>query len=586
MATSGSFTQSDSMGTISYTFSWNRTSYSVTSNTSTISWTVVATTNNYIGASSTLNYVVTVDGQTYSTSGKLGTKKGDTANLGSGSTTMTNSADGTKTFSFSFGRAGASTSLVSGSATLDAIPRPATITGATDFNDEVSPTIMYTNISGNLVTALDACISFDGSKDDIPYRAIGKTERGYTFGLTDAERKTLRQRITSGNSTTVRFYVRTTIDNEVFWSYLTRTFTLINYTPTLSPTVTDANPNTAMLTGDVNKLIRYYSNANVTFNAAARKEATLVRKTATNGSQTFNIEDSSQNSVVINGVDDNVFTLSVTDSRGYTTSQQVHFKGDNFIPYFSVTCNQTVRLNLDGTAALTVKGNYFNGSFGAANNTLTVQTRHRRNGGEWSEWGDISPLISDISNGTYTLNSTLSGYDPSGTYDFQCRAFDKLTTAESAIEAITLKPIFDWGKYDFNFNVPLTIEENPLDDFVIETGTEAMGSNGTWYWRKWKNGRAECYGCRNYGAMAVTTTWGSLYRSGAFTQDLPSGLFVSTPEVIDITFRGGSNVGGWIASHENSAPSASVTGSFILVRPASATLTSSYLSFNVIGRWK
>jgi hypothetical protein len=85
--------------------------------------------------------------------------------------------------------------------------------------------------------------------------------------------------------------------------------------------------------------------------------------------------------------------------------------------------------------------------------------------------------------------------------------------------------------------------------------------------------------------MAVTTAWGSLFRSESFSQTLPSGLFTDTPEVIDIRFRGADR-GGWIANHEDTAASDYETGSFILVRPASATLTQAMISFNVIGRWK
>jgi hypothetical protein len=339
------------------------------------------------------------------------------------------------------------------------------------------------------------------------------------------------------------------------------------------------------MTGNENKFVRYYSNAEVTFNAVGRKGATIVKKSVTIGSQTVNISDASQNKVTINNIDGDIFYLSATDSRGHTTQETLELDS-NFIPYFRVTCNHTVRLNLDGTAAMTVTGNYFDEPFGNnARNTLQIESRHREAGGTWGEWADITPLLSSASGGTYTLTATISGYDPSGTYEFQCRASDELSSAESSIETITLKPIFDWGKYDFNFNVPLTIEGNPLADFVIEEGTEAMGTNGTWYWRKWKSGRAECYGCRNYGNMAVSTDWGGWFRSGSFSQDLPSSLFVSTPEVIDISLRQGSS-GGFIARFEYEAPSDYSTGSFIVVRPKSATISQAYISFNVIGRWK
>jgi hypothetical protein len=85
--------------------------------------------------------------------------------------------------------------------------------------------------------------------------------------------------------------------------------------------------------------------------------------------------------------------------------------------------------------------------------------------------------------------------------------------------------------------------------------------------------------------MAVNTAWGNLYRSAIFTQDLPDDVFKTTPDVININIVNGG-YGGWICKHENTAPSAVTTGSFIYVRPASAQVSPSYIGFHVIGVWK
>lgn len=122
-------------------------------------------------------------------------------------------------------------------------------------------------------------------------------------------------------------------------------------------------------------------------------------------------------------------------------------------------------------------------------------------------------------------------------------------------------------------------------DYVIEAGSTSMGSNGTWYWRKWNSGTAEAWGCRNFGNMAVTTAWGNLYRSAVFTQNLPDNVFIRTPDAININIVH-SNFGGWICKHEQTAPSAATTGSFIFVRPASATVTPTNIGFYIVGEWK
>jgi hypothetical protein len=313
------------------------------------------------------------------------------------------------------------------------------------------------------------------------------------------------------------------------------------------------------------------------FLATPQKGATIASYSVYNGNTVRRTSEG-----VFSNTKNGAFTFTVQDSRGYTTTISREL---SVVNYFKATCNQKVALNMNGTIDMTLTGKYWDGSFGKVNNTLTIETRHRETGGEWSQWADISVLLSDISGGTYTLTTTLSGYDPNGTYEFQSRASDMLGTAESGIDSVTLLPIFDWGRNDFNFNVPVTIEGNPLDDYVIDYGSESMGSNGTWYWRKWKSGRAEAYGCRNFGNMAVTTAWGNLYRSSTFEQLLP-GCFLHTPDVIDITLRGSTSHGGWICKHESFAPSSQSSGAFIVVRPASATMSQVYISFSIVGRWK
>jgi hypothetical protein len=583
MATSGSITKDSGviLGIKKYILSWSRTGYSVQNNTSTIQWTFKVESN-LKSTYNTYYYTININGVQYT--GTIGAVINGTTTIRTETMTIQHNSNGSKGFGADFlvDRGGGADKDITASDViiLDVLPRPAAIMTATNFTDEENPRVSFASpASGGTITGtVAACISFDGSTDNIKYRDIDTSTSFYTFNLTDAERKILRQAVTTGNSVQVQFYIRNTIDGQHYWSYLTKTLTLVNYLPTVSPVVKDTNSKTLALTGNESVLIPGHSNAYFNVGASAKKEATIQSQSATCGAIV-----KTTGTGTFEKVPNNEFTFYCRDSRGDVVYQTYTA---NIVNYFKVTCNQSTKLNPDGTIDLVVTGKYFTDSFGAKNNTLKIEARSREAGGEWNEWGDISVLLAEASNGTYRLTGTISGFDPSGTYEFQARASDELTSAESAIDSITLKPIFDWGRNDFNFNVPLTIEGNSLDDFVIETGTASMGSNGTWYWRKWKNGRAECYGCRNYGNMAVTTAWGGLYRSGAFTQSFPSGLFVATPEVIDISFRGGSTSGGWIANHENSAPSESETGSFILVRPASATLTGSYLSFNVIGRWK
>ena len=468
--------------------------------------------------------------------------------------------------------------------TLDTIIRQPEITSAPNFTDEDNPTIKYTNPMGEHVQLIEACIATEnGSSVIIGYREIDPLGTEYTFNFTSSERTQLRNLAKESTTYPVRFYIESVINGVTYHSYsAVRTLTINVDGPVVTVSVLDTNETTFNLTGDSNKMIRGANAMLCYMEATAQKNATIVEQTITCGANTR-----SGSSTVFENAESNVFTFTAKDSRGLVTTKTVTIP---MVNYIKPTCNQTVTMVMESNTAtqaeIFVSGNYFNGFFGAANNTLTLETRYREANGEWGAWDNNNASLAEVGNGTYSTQVIkISGLDASGTYEFQSRVIDKITDAYSTTGTFTLLPIFDWSKTDFNFNVPVTIQGNLLNDFVIETGTEAMGSNGTWYWRKWKSGRAECYGCRNFGSMAVTTTWGNLYRSAIFTQSLPIGLFTAVPEVIDIAYRTGSS-GGWIVRHENSLPTASDSGSFILVRPASATLSSSYIGFNVIGRWK
>lgn len=474
----------------------------------------------------------------------------------------------------------------------------------------------------------------------------------YTFELTDEDIERLIQAVTDGASMPVTFKLMTTAlnDNEPAYSEITKTFTITGADPILSPTVKDIKEETIALTGDENTFIRYESMAEFAFNAIASKGATIVSHSVTCGSKT--IEDLPYG--VIDDVESGTFNFYVTDSRNMGAASAV-FK--NLIEYVKPTCHQSAEIEITGETGATIKlkvsGNYFNGSFGAVDNSLTLEVRRTNDDGEMGEWTafEATPRFSGT---TYSLEVTFGDLDYGKNYIFQSRIIDKLNYVESAQYTITMKPVFDWSKADFNFNVPINIDADNLGmhgetilrhndaanntvlsatgghiyvrprgtdnttgetifypngdvkfggeitlangtvvgdpteafaDYVIETGLASMGTNGTWHWAKWASGKAECWGCRNFGNMAVTTSWGNLYRSAFLTQSLPEGLFARTPDSININIVHGG-YGGWICKHENAAPSAITTGSFIYVRPASATATPTNIGFYIIGEWK
>lgn len=351
----------------------------------------------------------------------------------------------------------------SGTWTLDANERFATIVTAPDFNDEENPTITYSNPAGNSVKSLRACISLDGSKADIAYRDISKTGTSYTFNLTTAERDVLRAATTGSNSRTVKFYVRSEIGENSKGSILQRTFTIKNPKPTINPTIIDSNEATVALTGDNTKLVKYYSNAAITIGAAAVKKATLKSKKVTCGTKSLTDDGT------INAIESNSFAFTATDSRGNTTTKKVT---PDFINYVKLTCRLGNNMpDGDGNMTVKVTGNYFSGSFGAKSNSLNVYYRYKPAGGSYSSW--VAMTVTKSGN-TYSATANVTGLDYQSAYLFQTYAKDELETVYSAEKTVKATPVFDWSEKDFRVNVPI-LPESVLIENAGETDTYLQG---------------------------------------------------------------------------------------------------------------
>lgn len=478
---------------------------------------------------------------------------------------------------------GANGVTFTGAATLDfgrIIKAPSLLT-APNFTDEDSPTITYTNPHGNTITSIQAAIaSENGGVTYIGYRDISLTGTSYTFNFTSSERSQLHALLADKFEVPVRFFIKAVIDGSPYYSYsAVKILSVVNGDPMMSPYIADTNAVTTMLTGNNTVLVKGVSVVDYDFRAVGKKGASIV-KYELNCAEYTGYASTGR----IIGPMSNELKFTIQDSRGTIVTKTFNM---TMIDYVPLTCNQELSMDVNGTVSMRVFGNVFTDTFGDYDNEVYIYARFCKQGEDINsvDWEEITPLLTEFSRDYYQLDCIVDGLDPSGSYIFQSAAADYIMEKITPTYTITFMPVFDWSRNDFNFNVPVSIQGDVIDDFVIESGTEAMGTNGTWYWRKWRSGRAECYGCRSFGNMAVNTAWGSLYRSATFEQDIPYGLFVATPEVIDISYRG-SDFGGWVIKHEQTAATTYTTGAFCLVRPTSATVSSVHFGFNIIGRWK
>lgn len=486
------------------------------------------------------------------------------------------------------------------------IPKPIQLTSAPNFTDEGNPTISFYNENGR-TTNIQVCISFTGATDDIPYRSPGVSSGSYTFNLTPAERSTLINGVTSGTSRTVRFYVKGVMDGQTYWSYQTRTFTLTDCLPYMEPTVVDVNEKTIALTGNPNKIVKYASHAKCKANAVAKKGATIKLYEIANGAA----KESTSETVLL-GPESAITRFTATDSRGNSEVEEVI---SPFVDYIKPTCNHKIELDLAPNqnpgdeskmkVSFELTGQWFSGNFGVADNDFSIWIRQSQGSkiDDAVEWTEIT-ILSEVSRGENTYKATFwsDDFDYDKSYTFQFMIRDSISEFQTAPYTATLYPVFDWSEEDFNFNVPVKIKGDLVvsgnitsngeggggsgsgSDYIVEQGTASMGSNGTWYWEKWNSGKAVCYGCRNFGNMAVSTAWGDGYFGAYLSQDFPEDLFSEAPIFLDITIRNTDSGYAWIA--RSGKPTEAETGDFTVVRFSSGNISQVHIAFHAIGKWK
>ena len=449
----------------------------------------------------------------------------------------------------------------------------------------------------------------------------------FYFNVTEDERNSMRYELRNVDIFDYHFYLISTVGTEEIVRKLTRDAHIVNCEPAFANTrVVDANSTTVALTGDANILVYGESMAEYYTDLVLRKGAELAEIVVKNGDKKRDLQYG-----VFDNVESGVFTFDMTDSRGKVASKTVT---KTVLPYVKPTCYIQVEVELVEETAVQAhffaNGSYFRGSFGAVDNAFKIEIRHTQNDGNMGDWTDITPIGAIFDENSYEITTTITGLIYRQNYDFQLRITDSLHTVQSATYTAVLQPVFDWGEQDFNFNVPVNMNGKPVlrhnrdgnhtilsasggrihlrpkgsdnedgqfviypdvapvggNDYVIETGKEAMGSNGTWYWEKWASGKAVCWGRRNFGKMnlswvTIDNDVNKFAESDVYTQTLPEDLFVRVPESVHMQIAT-SNQMTWITAGSVDADSIELQAYAFYPQ----SYDTSYIGFHVIGRWK
>ena len=618
-------------------------STSVTANTSSVSYSFSITRGSTgFYASQPFSWNITIGGQTIAISGfrfQISTSDPAEQLIKSGTVTVAHNSDGKKTLSFSVSTPDASgisptygpaAMSMTGNWALTTIPRASTVT-AGDANIGSVTTIKISRASSAFTHTLT-----------------------YAFGSLSGTIATKTGDTTLSWTVPTSFYAQIPKAKSGKCTITCQTFsgsTLIGTTtasfqaqvpgasaPAVTGTVADTNTVTKSLTGNSQVMVRYFSNALCTISAQGKNSATITEKKIGETVVTGTTR-------TISGIEVNGVTFSATDSRGFTTRVSKTF---SLVPYVKLTANGTVKRDTPtgSTGKLTLQGNYFNASFGAQSNTLTVQYRLQP---EDEAYGDWKMITVTLDGNTYRAEVSLTELDYRKAYGVQVQATDKLMTTTADLTLLPGTPVFDWGKNDFRFHVPvvaggrtvqidsdgglpvlyLSRDDNILGGVALSNSTNrlylfsraantgkdenyvidpadpnlaaaksyylltskiapdyviAQGSSGNWRWRKWNSGVAECW--QRYGFTAPKMVEaGAIYYANQVVGGFayPFSFVYKPMEVVSAD----STVGGWFACAQGS-PTNTLTesGYYVFTAPLKRVSADVALSIHVMGRWK
>jgi hypothetical protein len=366
--------------------------------------------------------------------------------------------------------------------TLDAPnPTPA-ITNVTTLNysssltDEDDFICTYNNPAGAQVSSLKIALSTNTSTSGMitDWMSVSTEQTSCNINLSSEQRDLLLQSFISTMSSVFYFLIQATIDTTNYNAYLKKSIKLVNAAPELTVNVVDTLEKTIGLTGDASILVQHLSTAQISISAVAKKLGTITSVSFSYGDETLtNLSASS--SFTISAIPSLNMSCIIRDSRGQTLS----WAQSSGIPYIrpTILLKDASITGDDGAGTLTasVEGAFFNGSFGEVTNGLTLSC------GLVSGEGDIEatrrdiPFTVPIEGNTYdyTFSIRIPDYKYTNRYAFIVYAVDSVPIeTTTAIKYLVAIPLFDWGREDFRFNIPIKLSETST--ILLPDGTDLL----------------------------------------------------------------------------------------------------------------
>lgn len=239
--------------------------------------------------------------------------------------------------------------------------------------------------------------------------------------------------------------------------------------PTLSASIVDTNDTTIALTGSNTKFIKGFSNAKVTASAIAKNSASISSYLTSCGDG----RTSSTAITQFNNINSKYISVKATDSRGYPKS--VDYTLD-WIEYIRLAFTSITVKRPESTADkanMTIKGNYFNNTFGNISNSLILQYRYKEGTGEYTDWTTLTPTITE---NTFTYTELLENLDHNKEYTFEFMIDDQLMTVYSDPVVLTKGiPILRVGEKYIKINGKIVPSANDCKNNIDANSLTCFG---------------------------------------------------------------------------------------------------------------
>lgn len=382
--------------------------------------------------------------------------------LASGTKEITHDPDGSKKVRFECSYSQSSTSTwtpgnasLNGQLTLTTIPRA---TACPDLSGDIESTYNIalnpatTTFSHSLYVSFGDLTGYVNASGNLQSGEVKLTNKNINFTIPSSFYQQFSGKSGTGSFNLKTYNGNTLIGNKT--AALKANCLESRCRPSISGTVKDSNTTTINLTGNSDKLIKSFSNAKLTLTLKATTSSGDTKSTIS--SRSIDGTTFSGTEVTINKANKKDFTVTVTNSRGFSTSKVISAIG-GLINYFSPSMNVNFYRpqQTDANVKLTYNGSFFNQSFGNVANAITLKWYWKKTTDSgWTLGGNITPSLSGNTIGQATIDLG-SNYDYQTNYRFKLETVDKLSNGNKEMNVTAGIPIYSHGKNWFQHHTDI-----------------------------------------------------------------------------------------------------------------------------------